>query len=359
MPFQEVDITLLLIPVSDLLCCARKYGNLICLHMKNRFKGPNNDFIILHTADCIMIEILPRQSNQGKRKCLPSQRFFMPERPGSKNCHGSLATQCIYLSSVFGNLFAMVLPGGLLHTWLLIGIYGSVIAQDVTSDSDLDFSQFLPSEIDGSGTELALGLDPASTISNSLGSDLFAQTNPAGPGGETSASDIFSNTDPSGGLFIDDAPNMDLIAGSGVGCVSYEGQPISRIRRSDFCVDNSLPQNLPAAVQQPTEGSDATFPPIGSHPGRYSGRQNDPKPRVRSAPNEAFNTDEDFKLCPSGFNGYREYAVCDSGIEADRWRGVTDHDWRLWDVSHRRHISGFSLLRHGRLMIAGSDEPTF
>ena len=255
----------------------------------------------------------------------------------------------------------MLLLRSLLRTWLLIEIYGSVIAEEFNSGSDPDFSQFFPSEISGVGTELALNLEPASITFNSLDSDLFAQTDAGGllpSDGETSALDIFSPTDPDG-LFIDDASNTDLIAGSAIECVSYEGQPSSRIRRDNVCVDESLRQSPPTAAQQPIGGSDATFPPIGSNPGRISDAINDPKPRVRSQPNAADNTEEDFMLCPSGTDGYREYAVCDSGFEEDRWRGVTNYDWRLWDVSHRRHTSGFFLLRHDRLIIAGSGEPTF
>lgn len=228
----------------------------------------------------------------------------------------------------------MILLAGLLRTWLLIEIYAFVIAEDFTSFSDPDFSQFLPSEITGAGTELALNLNSASVTPTGLDPDLFAQIDPAGSDGEISALDFFSATDPSDSLFIDDAINTDLMAGSGVGCVSYEGQPISKRRRDNFCGDPSLPQNLPAAAQPPTVGSDGTFPP---HPGRLGGERNDPKPRVQSQPNEAENSQEDFMFCPSGYLGYREYAVCDSGLEKDRWRGVSDHDWNLWDVTHRRH----------------------
>ena len=260
---------------------------------------------------------------------------------------------------MFAKLFVMVLLRSLLRTWLLIGIYGSVIAQDFTSVSDPDVSQFLPSEITGAGTELALSLEPAPITPSSLNSDFFAQTDPAGSDGGGSALDLSPAADPSDDLFNDNASNTNLMAGSGVGCVSYEGQPFSRVRRDNFCVDPSLPQNPPAAVQQPTVGSDGTFPPIGSHPGRRSGEQNDPKPRVRSQPNEADNTEEDFMLCPSGNNGYREYAVCDSGLERDRWPGVTDRDWNLWDVTHCKHTSDFFFLRLDRLMCAGSDEYIF
>lgn len=236
----------------------------------------------------------------------------------------------------------MPLPGSLLRTWLLIGICGSVIANDFTSGSNPDFSQFLSSEISEGGTELALNLEPASITSNSLDSDLFAQTDAGGllpSDGETSALNIFSPTDPDE-LFIDDAFNTDMIAGSGVGCVSYEGQPISRIRRDNVCVDESLRQSPPAAAQQSIGGSDATFPPIGSHPGRLPGAQNDPKPRVRSQINATDNTEEDFMFCPSSLNGYRQYAVCDSGFDKDRRPGVTNHDWSLWDVTHCR-LLGF------------------
>lgn len=260
---------------------------------------------------------------------------------------------------MFAKLFVMVLLRGLLCTWILIGIYGSVIAEDFTSVSDPDFSQFLPSEITGPGTELALSLEPAPIAPSSLNSDLFAQTDLAGSDGGNFALDFFSAADRSDDLFNDNASNTNLMAGSGVGCVSYEGQPFSRIRRDNFCVDQSSPQNPPAAVQQPIVGSDATFPPTGSHPGRLSGKQNDPKPRVRSRPNEADNTEEDFMFCPSGIDGYRDFAVCDSGLEKDRKRGVTDHDWSLWDVTHCEHTSDFFLLRPDRLMRTGSGEYLF
>lgn len=251
-------------------------------------------------------------------------------------------------------LSVMVLLGGLLHTWLLLGICRSVIADDP------DFSQFFsPEIIDGDGTELALGLDPASITFNSLDSNLFAQTDPADSEGGNSALDLFSTTDPSDELFIGDTFSPDLIAGSDVGCVSYEGQPISRIRRDNLCVDDSLIGTPAPAAQAPKEGTDATFPPIGSNLERLPGRRNDPKPRRRTDTNAALNTEEDFKFCPSGVNGYRQYAVCDSGLEQNRHPGVSYHDWSLWDVSHCRCTPGFFLLRRDQLMTAGSAESNF
>lgn len=246
----------------------------------------------------------------------------------------------------------MVLLVRLSQISLLIAIYESAVADDFLPGSGIEYSQFLPPEIDGEGTELALGLDPASIPSDSLDSDLFVQTDPAGSlpsNGENSALDFFSTSDPSDQLFTDDASSIDLIAGSNVGCVSYEGQAISRTRRDNLCVDDSL------LKEPPTAGSDLTFPPLGSNQNRLPGEINDPKPRpVTDIP----NSEEDHELCPTGQNGYREYAVCDSGREEDRWQYFV-YEWALWHCSHRRHTSRFFLLRHDRLKLADSVESIF
>lgn len=231
----------------------------------------------------------------------------------------------------------MFLLGGLLQTWLLVGICGSIAADDFLSDPDTEYSQFLPAGTDGGGANLALGLEPTSITSNNLDSDLFAQADPAGllpSNGENSASDFLSTIDPSNEAFTDDASNLGLIAGSDVSCGSSQGPPITRIRRDNVCNDPSLLEKLPTAVEQPMEGSDITFPPPGSNPGRLSGSRNDPKPRPKYDNNVA-NTEEDFKICPSGLDGYREFAVCDSGLDKDRRDGI-GLSYSLWDCTPRK-----------------------
>ena len=226
----------------------------------------------------------------------------------------------------------MVLLVGLSQISLLIGIYASAIADDFLPDLGIDF--------DGAGSELALGLEPTSIASDSVDLDLFVQTDPGGSlpsDGEISALDFFWTTDLSDGLFIDDETNMKLIAGSNVGCVSYEGQAITRTRRGNVCAEDSL-------LTKPfTEGSDLKPPPERSNPNRLPGSINDPKPRPTGDTTTAANTEEDFWICPSGVNGYRQYAVCDSGRDEDRFPGVTGHDWTLWYVSRCRHTSGSHL----------------
>lgn len=231
--------------------------------------------------------------------------------------------------------------GGLLQTWLLVGICGSLAADDVFLDPDADYSQFVPLDTIGGGTAMALGSESGSLIADNLETDFFTQADPVAflnPDGADSASDLFATIDSSDGFLTDDASSLDLIANSGAGCMSYEGQPISRIRRDTFCTDPSLLETPSTNEKQPTKDSGTTFPPPGSNPGRLPGKQNDPKPRTGYDGN-ALNTDEDFQICPSGTNGYRQYAVCDSGIKEDRyWQGYPGI-YALYHCSRRKQIS--------------------
>lgn len=226
--------------------------------------------------------------------------------------------------------------GGLLQTLLLIGICGSLAADDVFPEPGADYSQFLSLGTVEGGTSIALGSGSDSLTPDNLELDFLTQMDPAVflPSNEVdSALDFFATTDSSDDLFPDDASSLGLIADSGIGCVSYEGQPISRIRRDNFCTDPSLLKTPPTNENQPAKDSDTTFPPPGSNPGRIPGKSNDPKPRSQYDSN-ALNIDEDFQICPSGPNGYRKYAVCDSGIERDRYPQGGDY-YALYHCSRR------------------------
>lgn len=246
----------------------------------------------------------------------------------------------------------MVLLVGLLCTSLAIGICASAVADDFLPDPVAEDSQFVLPEIDGPGSALALALElepePASIPPDNLDLDWLAQMVSVGSlssTGENSALDFFSPTNPSGEIFTEDASNTQLIAAPEAGCVSYEGQALARIRRGNFCVDDS---SLDAPS---TGGSDTTFPPAGSNPNRIPGSIHDPKPRPTGGATDIPNTKEDFALCGSGVNGYRLYAVCDSGRDQDRRPGSTYHDWSLTHCSRCRDISSSSLLWHERLMM--------
>lgn len=209
----------------------------------------------------------------------------------------------------------------------------------------------------GGGTQLSLGLELASSVLEDPASGIFSlgDTSVILPSnGDDSGSDLFS-TEGISNLPLDDMfrssneglqiSDLDtsfdglLTSSSGASCLSDAdgGQFISRIKRRDVgksCINSNMLNKGPATdsdVLPPNPGN--IFPPPGSNPERIDGRENDPKPRpVWIYP--IVNTDLDFKYCPSGINGYRAYAVCDSGFEHDRVR--TGTTWNLSHVTRRK-----------------------
>lgn len=117
----------------------------------------------------------------------------------------------------------------------------------------------------------------------------------------------------------------ELLANSNADC---EG-PVGKIRRrAGMCPPTKTP---PTGVKTPINEKEV-FPPPGSNPKRVVGFQNDPKPRPEwDVANSAF----DFEFCGSSVNGYRDYAICDSGKEKDRMREVGG-SYSLWYVTRRK-----------------------
>ena len=129
---------------------------------------------------------------------------------------------------------------------------------------------------------------------------------------------------------LDSLTDQDLLltATNNDECVSLNDQFIidgQNIRRNDICNPGSTApaaarKKQPTTVQNLSPGRGAPMYPDfhgpNANPGRWSNNPiDDPFPRP---PLDWVNTDFDFTYCPSGKWGWREHAVCDSGIESDR-----------------------------------------
>ena len=224
-----------------------------------------------------------------------------------------------------------------LQALLLFRISGSLADEDVFLSSDDGLSSiFLPLESTDEETLLSLGLGSAAPISEDLTSAIFSPgdlstfltSNENDPGADLfgtesiaiSPFDEFTSSNE--GFDLDQEFSSELLASSGASCVSdAEGQFIGRIRRREDgrCSNPTILQKEPATDgQESPKNPNGVFPPPGSNPGRITGPWNDPKPRPEWEFPTA-NSDFDFEYCPSGVNGYRKYAICDSGIEKDRY----------------------------------------
>jgi hypothetical protein len=100
--------------------------------------------------------------------------------------------------------------------------------------------------------------------------------------------------------------------------LSWDLDPLSLVD-SDYCASDAE-QTMTKARRRnnmcPVNTTPKPFPPPYANPGRRDmSPENEPKPRPAS---HVRNTKNDFEACPSGRDGYRMYAVCDSGQESDR-----------------------------------------
>jgi hypothetical protein len=105
-------------------------------------------------------------------------------------------------------------------------------------------------------------------------------------------------------------------------CLShYDGESVNNLgRRNDASCPAGFVPDVPAPAPFTNDHRQPPpiyFPPPGSHPGRMRPGEPEHDPRPRPVTHRQ-NTDFDFKFCPSGTNGYRLYAVCDSGNPDDR-----------------------------------------
>lgn len=216
----------------------------------------------------------------------------------------------------------MTLRVGLLQALLLCGICGSL-----AEDSNLFFEDDA-----GGGTEVAWDTDlAASPALGDLASVLL-------PPGVLSASLPSSEDESTSNLFdINDKFGLEPLANSGVDCGFDQGQQsIGAIgRRGKVCPDVTPYKDPRTDTQQPPKTPDKLFPPPGSNPGRVPGISNDPRPRPDYA-YPAANSDFDFQFCPAGVNGYRQYAICDSGFEDDRLSDFLGY-YSLWYVTRRKY----------------------
>jgi hypothetical protein len=106
-------------------------------------------------------------------------------------------------------------------------------------------------------------------------------------------------TPPEDGLLSLDLDPLSLVDSDY--CASDGVQTMAKTRRRNMCPVNTTPKQ---------------FPPPYANPGRRDmSPENEPKPRPARY---VRNTKNDFEACPSGRDGYRMYAVCDSGQESDR-----------------------------------------
>lgn len=211
-----------------------------------------------------------------------------------------------------------------LQAWLLCTSHGHPSPDDdlfLLSNSELDFS--IPATIIGDNIDLfadpdILTLADENSVSTFLpssgfdsGSNLFDQSI-----GESLSLDEIALA--SGDWSIADDSNfnlMDLVA-THPSCVSDEGPLFGGIaRRGETCVDITRFQGPSSEVEKPPDTANNVFPPPGSNKKRLPGPENDPKPRPST---EVANSPFDFEYCGSGFDGWRQYAVCDSGFENDR-----------------------------------------
>lgn len=234
-----------------------------------------------------------------------------------------------------------------LQALLCFGICGSLAEENIFLSSDSGLSS---SPLDDGGTQLSLGFDSASSVSEDPASAMFPLgdiSNFLPLNGDNSEADMFSTgsiadlpldefTSSDEGFEIDPGSSSGLLASSIANCVSDGGQFIGRIRRRDNSCSAPAEFKKPSTdVQKPPNDPDEVFPPPGSNPGRLSGHVNDPKRRPIYLDQEV-NTDFDFEYCPSGISGYRLYAVCDSGLERDRSHiGPT---YTLYHVTRRKLI---------------------
>ena len=255
-------------------------------------------------------------------------------------------------------LAAMNLLSGFLQVLFCFGIYGSLADENLFLSSDSESGPLPLENTVGGATQLSLGLDSAISVIEDPASLIFPlediSTFSLSNGGD-SESDLFS-TEPITGLLPDDglifsneglrvddsgssSPDGLLASSSGASCLSDAdgGQFISRIKRRADATSCSNPNVL---NKDPSKGSNHLppnprniFPPPGSRPDRLPGSYNDPKPR-NPLTYPVLNTDFDFMYCPSGINGFRTYAVCDSGFE--RYRIPTGPVYTLIHVTRRK-----------------------
>ena len=214
-----------------------------------------------------------------------------------------------------------------LRAWLLCAAVGALADDDnnIFLSPDSGLTSF------GDGTDLLAGIDASSPEYENSASSMFSlgDSNAFLPFNEV-GSDLFDSdlgdigspndiTSSNEEFNLDDGFISGLIANSDADCVFNEGQPIGRMRRREnTCRDPTLFKDPSTDVQKPPANPGGVFPPPGSNPGRLSGPRNDPKPRPEGA-FAAANSEFDFEFCPSGTDGYRKYAVCDSGIAGDRF----------------------------------------
>lgn len=209
-----------------------------------------------------------------------------------------------------------------LPVFLLFEFYGSLAEEDILASFDSGLSSSLPFEIAEGGTQLSLGLEP---IPSGL-EDLFLPSNGVDLGSDLFKSESAANfplddlSSSNEGFEIDLETNSGLLASAGASCVSDGGQFLGRTRRRDKSRCDNLNLKEPPTDDhrdQPTNPNEV-FPRPGFNGGRLPGSFNDPQERP---PGQfpALNTDFDNEYCPSGINGFRQYAICDSGLDRDRF----------------------------------------
>lgn len=132
-------------------------------------------------------------------------------------------------------------------------------------------------------------------------------------------------------------------------CISLSDQQFTigkKIRRNEICPSAAQKKKAPTLETPPPGTGD--FPGLNANPGRFTNDPvNDPFPRPFL---HWVNTDFDFIYCPSGRWGFREYAVCDSGLESDRKFDRNEMIYILYNVSPCTFIFFISLFQRTDLL---------